>query len=161
MKSLIISAFLVLLLSTTIVSAQWGRGNCRRGNMQNAANISRNYDVQTVKTISGEIREITYNQHGRTSGVHLAVITEDGEMEAHLGPDYAYEKQNINLKQGDKVTLTGSIVDYNDGKAMSVAVVKLNDKEYIFRNENGVPVWSGNGNKGRGARGKGWGNRRI
>lgn len=162
MKNIIISSIVVLLLSTTLISAQWGRGNCRRvNNTGNATNVSRNYDVNTVRTVTGEVKAISYNQHGRVSGVHVAVVTEDGEIDAHFGPDYAYDEQKLNLKEGDKVTLKGSMVDYNDGKAMSVSVATVGDKEYVLRDDNGVPAWSGNGKAGRGARCRGWGNRRI
>jgi|GEM_PF-3985863 len=73
MKKALTLAAVILLLT---VSNSFGqRGNCRwNNNNVNSPRSGRNFNVATVKTITGEITAIDYINHGgRSQGVHLTV----------------------------------------------------------------------------------------
>jgi len=159
MKKALTLAAVILLLT---VSNSFGqRGNCRwNNNNVNSPRSGRNFNVATVKTITGEITAIDYINHGgRSQGVHLTVKTENGTIEAHLGPDWALDNNNVKVNKGDAVTLTGSMVPYNDTEAMAVSEVVIGDNKYSLRDSDGFPNWSRGPRGNRGNRG--FGNRRF
>jgi hypothetical protein len=84
----------------------------------------------------------------------------------HIG-NHSYRKETgIDLKADKRIDVTGFIYK-ND---VSVCTIKIDGKEYRFRNDDGSPKWAGRGN-GRNRNnhynidkpswsGRGWGNRR-
>lgn len=106
---------------------------------------SRNFDVNTVETIQGEVTDITYNpgrKNAEMMGVHLVVKTESESIPVHLGPVW-YLKEQERIEVGDKIEVTGSRITFDGAPAMVASTVKRNEMTLRLRDQNGYPAWRG------------------
>ncbi len=106
---------------------------------------SRNYDVNTVETIEGEVVEVSYDPSQKNAammGVHVVVKTESETIPVHLGPVW-YMNEQDSLNTGDKIEVTGSRITYDSAPAIVAATVKKNEMTLRLRDQNGYPVWRG------------------
>ncbi|MCK4798571.1 MAG: hypothetical protein KAT05_14415 [Spirochaetes bacterium] len=99
----------------------------------------RGRDVMT----KGEIKSIEGN-----------LKSDDGEWlleangktyEIHLGPEFYREKIGLQLKEDESVKIHGYVYE-ND---IAPIVITYNDKEYLFRDKDGRPLWAGKGKRDR------------
>jgi hypothetical protein len=67
--------------------------------------------------------------------------TEQGDIPVFLAPDWYLTEQNISLKAGDQVEVTGSKIALNGNPTILARDLKLGDKSAILRNIKGFPVW--------------------
>jgi DNA/RNA endonuclease YhcR with UshA esterase domain len=106
---------------------------------------SRMYDPKTVETLSGEVVSVDKipNTKGRGYGVHMTLKTDKETISVHLGPGWYIEKQEVKIKPGDKVEVTGSRITYEGKPAIVAAEVKKGDDVLKLRDENGFPLWAG------------------
>ncbi len=106
---------------------------------------SRMYDTKTVETLSGEVVGVDKipNTKGRGYGVHMTLKTDKETISVHLGPGWYVEKQEVKIKPGDKVEVTGSRITYEGKPAIVAAEVKKGDDVLKLRDENGFPLWAG------------------
>ena len=105
----------------------------------------RMYNPETVETLSGEVlgvEKIT-PMEGMSSGVHIILKTKEETIPVHLGPVWFIERQDVKIKKGDKIEVTGSKVMMRDKPTIIAAEVKKGDEVLILRDEDGIPVWSG------------------
>jgi hypothetical protein len=77
------------------------------------------------------------------AGVHLMVKTDDTIIPVHLGPVWYMEQQEYTFDEGEKVTITGSRITFNDKPAIIAANVKKGELVLQLRNQNGIPNWRG------------------
>src|SRR6056297_519182 len=130
----------VLTMMPDIASAQ------QRGQNKNKPMYSRNFDVNSMETIEGEVTEVTI-QTGRnnmgTPGVHLVVKTENASIPVHLGPVWYMEQQEYHFEKGDQVTVYGSRITFQDAPAIIAVNVKRGDMVLQLRNRQGMPNWRG------------------
>ncbi len=103
------------------------------------------YDPKTVETIRGEIErlEMIVPVQGMSLGVYIVVKTDKGPISVHLGPRWYLENQDVKLKPGDAVEITGSRITFEGKPAIIAKEVKKGDEVLNLRDENGYPVWSG------------------
>jgi hypothetical protein len=102
------------------------------------------YDLSTVETITGEIVNIEKIPGKMVKyGIHLMVKTPKETISVHLGPDWYIENQEEKLESGDKVTIKGSRITYEEKPAIIAAEVKRGEDTLILRDENGYPLWRG------------------
>ncbi len=106
---------------------------------------SRMYDTKTVETLSGEVVGVDKipNTKGRGYGVHMTLKTDKETISVHLGPGWYVEKQEVKIKPGDKVEVTGSRITYEGKPAIVAAEVKKGDDVLKLQDENGFPLWAG------------------
>lgn len=129
-----------LIITGAMVSTTWAQQRGGKGMM-----YSRNYDVNTVETIEGELVEVSYNPSQKNAvmmGVHVVVKTESETIPVHLGPIW-YMNEQDSLNTGDKIEVTGSRITYNGAPAIVAATVKKNEMTLRLRDQNGYPVWRG------------------
>lgn len=139
----LLNAALSLLIAMTIIpgitTAQ------QRGNNTKQM-YNRNFDVNSMETIEGEVTEVTIqtgqNNMG-TPGVHIVVKTKDSTIPVHLGPVWYMEQQEYSFQKGDKVTVYGSRIMYNDAPAIIAVRVNRGDMLLQLRNRQGIPNWRG------------------
>jgi hypothetical protein len=106
---------------------------------------TRQYDTSSVETIEGEVVEIAYKssrKNAATMGVHMIVNTGSERLPVHLGPAWYVEKQQ-QIRKGDKVTTTGSRINYNGRPALIAASITRNNMTLQLRDRNGFPAWRG------------------
>lgn len=113
---------------------------------KNKQMYSRNYDVNKVETIEGEVTEVVYQpgkkQQG-VEGVHLIVKAANETIAVHLGPVWYMSQQEFSLSKGDMVVITGSRISYNNAPALIAAQLHRGDMTLQLRDQNGFPRWRG------------------
>ena len=101
------------------------------------------YNPATETTVKGTVEEVkTVAGRGAGTGLHLALKTESGILDIHLGPAAYLQKQNFQLAKGDQVEVTGSKVQFQGHDAIIAREVKKGDKVLTLRDANGFPAWS-------------------
>lgn len=107
--------------------------------------FGRMYDPKTVETIHGEVTAIEEMTplKGMGHGIHLRVKTEKETVPVHLGPSWFLLNQDVQIRQGDQVEITGSRVKIDDKPAIIAAKVNKGADVLTLRDEVGIPVWAG------------------
>lgn len=142
MKRSIINITLLLLIGPLLTTAF---AQQRSGKMINKQMYNRKFDISTLETIKGQVTDITYNTRqtkGHWTGVHMTVKTDSETIPVHLGPTWYLEQQE-KIKIGDKVTITGSRITFDNKPALIASQIKRNQMTLKLRDENGFPVWRG------------------
>jgi hypothetical protein len=105
---------------------------------------NRLYDVKTVETIKGEVSALDtlLPQKGMRGGIHIMLKTDKETISVHLGPSWFMEKQKVNVKVGDKISVTGSRITYDEKPAIIAAEIKNGETVLKLRDEAGLPLWS-------------------
>ncbi len=137
------SIVFLLLLGSSESFSQQGRGQGVRG---------RTYNPATVETISGRIDEVVFVKGGRgrsAQGVHLALSTTGGSIEAHLGPA-SFVDGKMTFAKGDTVMIVGSRMTMGGRDAIIAKTVTKGGTVLTLRNDDGTPLWAGFYGPGRG-----------
>ncbi len=87
-----------------------------------------------------------------STGIHLKVKTKSETIAVHLGPSWYLDNQEIQFKEGDEITITGSKINYQNAPAIIAVEIVKGDDVLLLRDKTGFPVWSGWRNKGMGKR---------
>ncbi|MCC7429972.1 DNA-binding protein [bacterium] len=142
----------VLVGSLLITSqAQPWRGWKGSGGWGCKSNYQRNYNPQKVVTVKGKVlkvEEIT-PASGMAYGIHLLFKTEAETLSVHLGPVWFVERQDFEVNKNDELEIKGSKITLDNSKVLIASEVKKGEDELILRDENGFPLWSGFGRRGR------------
>lgn len=101
------------------------------------------FDARTVETVEGELKSIdrATHRHMGMMGVHATVKTSGGDLTVHLGPAWFIDNQELKLKVGDKVTVTGSRVKFEGADIVIATEVKRGADTLKLREADGTPVW--------------------
>ena len=136
-------AFLLLPLGPGVLaqgmkwrgSGGWGPGSA----------YGRMYDPKTVEIVTGEVVKVDRitPMRGMSSGVHLVVKTDKGDVSVHLGPQWYLENQDVKIEPKDKVEIKGSRVTLQGQATLIAAEVKKGDEVLKLRDDAGVPMWAG------------------
>jgi hypothetical protein len=112
-----------------------GRG---RGNSEESKGSGEGYADTEWLTVSGEVVALVDGE--------LTVETTDGELVAHLGPEWYWDAEGIALDVGDEVELTG----FFEGDEFEIAGLEntTTGESVILRDESGRPMWAGSGRRG-------------
>lgn len=82
------------------------------------------------------------------------VVTNQGRIALHLGPEWYRDEIRFPSKARGEVTVQG----YLDKKDMSPSSITVDGRTYTFRDKDGQPMWRGAGGdrngQGRGGRGR-------
>lgn len=143
MKRLLMIIFLAVLVTPLLTTALAQK---RSGQGMKKQMYQREYNMDSVETIEGEVVEVTYNPSRRNTarmGVHMMVATDSDTMPVHLGPVWYMQQQEQQMKKGDKVTITGSRITFDGAPALVAGSVKRNQMTLQLRDQNGYPVWRG------------------
>jgi hypothetical protein len=131
-KALLI-ALLLALIPSTLLQAQQSGGKPPR------------YNPATVVTVTGTVENVTQQAtSGRWSGTHLSLKTDDGIIDVHLGPTQFLTDQGLTVTAGQKIEVTGSKIKYENTDALIARTVKVGEKTFELRDEQGYPKWSRN-----------------
>ena len=116
-------------------SGGWGPGS----------DYGRMYDPKTVETVTGDVVKVDRitPMPGMSSGVHLVVKTDKGDVSVHLGPQWYLENQDVKIEPKNKVVIKGSRVMLQGQPALIAAEVRKGDGILKLRDDAGVPMWAG------------------
>lgn len=154
LSTLALSAF---LLSLTVDAQAQQQRQQRKG--QKAPPHHAPYDPSTVETVTGVVARLDTMQgrHPTMQGLHAQVQTGTERLEVHLGPISYLGPQNLHLRVGDTLTVTGSRIPAGDQDAILSKSVQARGTTWVLRTDGGRPKWAGQ-RKGKGpGRGKGAG----
>lgn len=106
--------------------------------------MGRMYNPQTVTTIKGTVESL--GPKGRRMQHESRIIkTDQGNIMVHLGPVWYMDQHKIVLNPGDAVEVTGSKMEMAGGTMMVAKEVKVGGKTFQLRDDQGVPLWRGQG----------------
>jgi len=103
------------------------------------------YNPNTVSTIRGTVRSVdTHRIKGTsTDEIRLHVKADDGKvMIVHVGPRSYLDSQNIRFREGDAVTITGSLTKAGRHDVLVASQIQKADKTLSLRDQSGKPLWS-------------------
>ncbi len=103
------------------------------------------YNPATVETVSGQVAEVEQTVSGKAMGrgVHLVLTAGQETVSVHLGPSWFMTEQALKIEKGDKITVTGSRVEYNGKPAIIASEVGKGGEVLKLRDATGVPLWAG------------------
>jgi len=127
---------------TTDAMAKRGSGG---GGWGQGTNYDRNYNSQTVETLSGEVVSVDKITpiKGMHPGIHAIVKTDKEIVSVHLGPEWYIENQDVQINPKDKIEVKGSRITFEDKPAIIAAEVTKGDEVLTLRDASGFPAWSG------------------
>ncbi len=134
------------LLSLILAGISWGQPASPRGKGGGPGGF---YNPETAVTVSGIVVSITppRAQQGLPELVYLTLKTEAAKITVFLGPSMVLDKLPVKIKALDKIEVTGSKITWEGKPVIIAAQVKKGDQVLKLREPNGVPVWSGRGQK--------------
>jgi hypothetical protein len=145
----LIGALLVPLAAMAQGSLGPGPGGCPGcGKMGGPG--ARAFDPKAVTTIQGEVLDIQRiaGRRGHV-GIHLTVAMGSEKLAVRLGPDFYLDRQALQLAKGDQVEVKGARTTF-DGQPLIIAQeVRRGEQVLALRDANGVPLWRGQGRRGR------------
>jgi len=109
-----------------------------------SGNYQRLFNINTIKTVSGEIIKIEPFSPNRLmcNGVHILIRTDERELSVHLGPQWFVDEQTIVLRYGMPVNVKGSMIKF-DGTSVMIAIEVVTEEGVIkLRKSDGTPYWS-------------------
>jgi sporulation protein YlmC with PRC-barrel domain len=103
------------------------------------------YDEGKSKEISGKVTRI-FNVRplaGMSPGLALAIETGDGEEIVHLGPTWFINRQDLAVKEGDEVTVTGAEATIASESVFIASSVKAGRETIHLRDpKTGQSAWT-------------------
>jgi sporulation protein YlmC with PRC-barrel domain len=102
------------------------------------------YNPDAVRTIHGTIHSVgTYRLEGTSAkGVLLHIRADDGKMMwVQAGPQSFLNNQNIRFRQGDPVTITGSVAKTGRHETIVASRIQVADRTLALRAPDGRPLW--------------------
>jgi DNA/RNA endonuclease YhcR with UshA esterase domain len=108
----------------------------------------RHYNPTTEITVKGSVDDVRQVTRGQGwGGTHLTLKTDKGTLDVHLGPSRFLESKKFTISKGDQVEVIGSKVQYQGHDALIAREITKGDQKLILRNAEGIPEWSGGGNR--------------
>ncbi len=110
---------------------------------------TKDFNPSTVETMEGTVQNIDKDMF--ESGVAITdtlvvldVNTSKGKQRVRVAPDNFLKEQGIEIKEGDKIEVTGSRVtrDGEDVVLASKVTLKRNGKVLALRQNDGTPKWN-------------------
>ncbi|CRX38273.1 hypothetical protein [Estrella lausannensis] len=109
----------------------------------NHAPTTEMFSKESLKTFKGSVKEVQRVEHEGMVGVHVVLDVEGKAVVVLLGPAPYLEEVKFDPKVGDAVEVTGFTIETGKEQEVIAKSVKFGDKEFKFRDDGGVPEWSG------------------
>ena len=123
----------LLLIGSSVLFAQPRRG----------MGMMSRYDKSTEAKFSGTVEDVAQAQGRRGNmGSHLALKTDSGTHDVHLGPAAYISKEGFSFAKGDQIEVLGSKITLAGKDAIIAREVTKDGKTLVLRDENGRPQWS-------------------
>jgi len=154
--------FLMMMMVMDMSGQSWAQPGQGQGRGMGPGMQSRLYDPQTEVTVKGEITELgTCPSMGPGAAQGLSyrsatLKTDQGDMIIHLGPAWYMDEQKLALQKGDTLEVTGAKTTQNGNTVILAREYTKDGKKMVLRDNQGIPVWRGQG-RGMGGPGRGMG----
>lgn len=105
--------------------------------------IGPQYNRSSEMTVSGTVQNVKQQSSERMGkGTHITMRADDGRvMNVYLGPKDYLQQQNLKLRSGDKVTLTGSRTSLNGRSVVVAREIESEGTRVTLRSPEGMPAW--------------------
>jgi len=132
--------FLALnLLIVLLAAPSWGQPGSKSGSGPGGL-----YHSDTVVTLTGiVIAKTPPSARGLPQLVYLTLRTTSGKITVFMGPDLYVDKLPIQIHNLDEIQVTGSKITWEGRPMILAAEIKKGNQVLKLRDQNGVPVWSG------------------
>lgn len=109
------------------------------------------YNVKLEQKITGAVVATQDVSRGKSlPGEHLTILTRAGKLDVQLGPARAQSAQELGLRDGDQIEVTGCVISYEGRLVVLARQVKRGNQVMTLRTKRGYPI-SSRGVVGRGA----------
>ncbi len=105
------------------------------------ARTSSLYDANTVTSLSGTIEQVQ-SSCGPWRGSYAVLNTDTGNVNVMLGPAAFLSQNNLALKAGDQVDITGSMLDIDGIGVLVARSISSRGQTLQLRDEQGMPLWA-------------------
>jgi hypothetical protein len=145
MKKIVLAGALIMAVVATAAWAEQGQPDTRGPGMPGRGHHW--YDPSKAETIKGQVLKVNVieSRQGVHSAVSLAVNASGKTMTVHLGPQFYIESQPVKIAEGDQVEITGVKYMRGDEEILVAGQVKKGDQVLKLHDENGRPLWAGQG----------------
>lgn len=151
-KIVLLTVALSFLFAASSAVAQMGGGPGAGRSMRGPL-----YNLSTETTLKGtveEVQQLTAQTAGSNqpmwgncprgwTGTHIVLKTDEGALAVHVGPSAFLSQKNFTLAKGDKVTITGSKLQYQGSDFLIAKEITKGDQVLTLRDANGFPLWAG------------------
>lgn len=100
------------------------------------------FNLNTIQMIQGtivEVRGIDYRMEGNE--LKLYIITREKEFfTIAVGPVWFLRRLNVNFREGEAITVVGSVVDAEKGTVIAQEI-KRGERKLVLRDDSGFPRW--------------------
>lgn len=99
---------------------------------------------QAQEQLQGVVEKVERfsSSKGRSSGVRLSFKTETETLSVILGPAWFLEEQKVNIRDGDRLTLTGCRIASQGATVFVAATVQRDGQTWRLRGTDGQPLWA-------------------
>lgn len=116
-----------------------GMGQGMMGRMR-SSNV---YNPATETTLSGTVQQVNHYMCGPFAGTLATINTSQGIIDAQLAPYEYMQQQNIMLRPGQRVDVTGSQINIDGSELLLARSITANGRTVALRNAQGTPMWAG------------------
>ncbi|BFP41248.1 hypothetical protein FGF1_20930 [Flavobacteriaceae bacterium GF1] len=109
----------------------------------------RKFNPETIESVTGEIQKILQisTRKNMAFGTHIIIKTHQEKLPVHIGPSWYLKELEIDFEKGDLVEIKGSRIEFEGQPTIIAMVLKKEGKEFVLRDQNGLPHWRGMGKK--------------
>ncbi len=102
------------------------------------------FDPSTLENVTGEVLSVERFTPFRQMGYGLLVVlkTPTQTIDVHVGPGWFVAEQDFEIAPGDRITVRGSRILFQDGPAIIATEVRHGDRILKLRTDTGQPIWS-------------------
>jgi hypothetical protein len=145
MKKMMLAGTLIMALVAAAAWAEQGPQDTRGGGAPGRGHHW--YDPTKAETIKGQVVQVTEfeSRNGMHKAVGLTVNAGGKTVTVHLGPQFYLEKQQFKIADGDQVEITGVRTMRGDQEIFVAGQVKKGGQVLKLHDENGRPLWAGQG----------------
>lgn len=106
--------------------------------------FGRLFNAKNVRSIVGKVLAVADAppQSGMSRGTQIKVLTDDGEVQVHVGPVGPLRRQQARFRRGDKVEIAGSEGTVAGKPALLASRVRRGGRVWRLRDAAGAPLWA-------------------
>ena len=114
-----------------------------RSAMQSPRSVSPSSAVAAPKVVDGKISEIIYlpGATADSAMVEARVVASGRATLVRLAPVGLFKQNQLVLREGDTVSVTGVEVSGMDGDQLVATEIRKGDKRVVLRDPQGRPAW--------------------
>jgi hypothetical protein len=147
MKRVIGLLGVIIIVSTCPALAQSEAKEADNGEVICPGVSPRMFDPKTVTTIRGQVECLAKFPQKRIGSdlelIYQGVVlqTDKGRFPVYLGPRWYLNKQQVKVKEGDKLEVIASRLSMGKNVLFVAREVKVNGNSLMLRDEQGKPLW--------------------